>query len=389
MLQTADALFATNDYVSAIKTIREAVNQIGEDVELITAKETYENAYAESVSAQVDTYLAEQNISAAKDVLKVAAKEIPENELIQTRTAEVEQYKTVRLDTLTPINGEFPWNEETPGDPFGNTYTGAQNYAVFHAEDYGGRSHSYEALYSVEYKIDKQYDCLSFSLTPYLDFEQNGTSYVQVYVDETLRYTSSLITQKTQPYNVQVDIKDATYIKIQVCISGYGCSMLSDVMLSCVPNYVSTHTKDDTSLAVLDVFNGGFPWNEEFPQNTRGDSYTEAKNYTVLHGEDYGGKSHSYKASYSVEYFINKKYTSMSFDIAPTADFGANGGSNVMVYVDDVLVYTSPRVTQKTEKFNTGEIDLSNAAYVKIVAEIGEYGCSIISDVLLKNAVTE
>lgn len=105
VLQTADTLSATSDYVGAIKTIREAINQIGEDVELITAKETYENAYAESVSAQVDTYLAEQNISAAKDVLKVAAKEIPENELIQTRMTEVEQYKTVHLDTLTPING--------------------------------------------------------------------------------------------------------------------------------------------------------------------------------------------------------------------------------------------------------------------------------------------
>ena len=254
---------------------------------------------------------------------------------------------------------------------------------MFHG---GWSGHNLAKTYIVEYKIDKQYDCLRFSLVPYLDFEQNGTSYVQVYVDETLRYTSSLITQKTQPYNVQVDIKDATYIKIVVCIGENGCSMLSDVTLSCIPNYASTQTEGYTSLGLLDVFNGGFPWNEEFPQNTRGDSYIEVKNYAVLHAD---WSAHNCKKTYSVEYFINNQYTSMNFDIAPTADFGANGGSNVMVYVDDVLVYTSPRVTQKTEKFNTGEIDLSNAAYVKIVAEIGEYGCSIISDVLLKNAVTE
>lgn len=279
--------------------------------------------------------------------------------------------------------GGFPWNKETPGDPFGNTYTGAQNYAVFHGK---WSDHSAAESYGVEYKIDKQYDCLSFSLTPYLDFEQNGTSYVQVYVDETLRYTSSLITQKTQPYSVQVDIKEATYIKIQVYVGANGCSMLSDVTLSSSPNYVSTQTEGYTSLALLDVFNGGFPWNQEFPQNTRGDSYTEVKNYAMLHAiwSDHGGSQ-----SYGVEYFINNKYTSMSFDIAPAADFGANGSSNVMVYVDDVLVYTSPGLTQKTEKFNTGEIDLANAAYVKIVAEIGKHGCSIISDVLLEDAVTE
>ena len=61
------------------------------------------------------------------------------------------------------------------------------------------------------------------------------------------------------------------------------------------------------------------------------------------------------------------------------------GDGEYKVYVDDALKYTSPKITQKTKKFNTGNIDLTGANYVKIVVEKGEYGCTIISDLLLKN----
>ena len=71
--------------------------------------------------------------------------------------------------------------------------------------------------------------------------------------------------------------------------------------------------------------------------------------------------------------------------MAPYSDFGQNAKTVVKVYVDDVLVYTGT-ITQRSDKMSTGDIDLTNAQYLRIVIEKDNYGCVILSDVMLKNA---
>jgi hypothetical protein len=93
----------------------------------------------------------------------------------------------------------------------------------------------------------------------------------------------------------------------------------------------------------------------------------------VEDGNDYSRISYDTQLQIPLELTGDSSIYSM-----PTSD-------TVKIYVDDRLVYTSPKITQKTAKFNTGDIDVSNANYVKIVAEIDVYGCIIISDALLVN----
>ena len=378
-LETADGFAQQKDYLSAWNTIAQAMDTIGEDAELAAKAEEYEGAYVADICTQVDALVAENNISAAQELLRDAQKHFSDNDMLKTYADELEKYKNVLLNTLDPINGGFTWNDGTPADPFDTDYSGVQNYAILHKQYHNNDSQTYSA----EYKVDAQYDLLTFTVSPYSDFGQDYRSYVQIYADGTLRYTLPKLAQKTQPQTISVEVSGATYIKITVTVGGkYGCVMLSDVMLSCVPNYVSSQVDGYTPLSALSTFNGSVSWFNGYPANTRGDDYTKVKNYTILHRQYHSNSSQKYSA----EYYVNKQYESLSFDIAPATDFNAAYTSYVKVYLDDVLVYTSPAITQKTELFSTGNIDVSNASYLKIVVEIGgKYGCVILSDVFLKN----
>ena len=377
----AEELAGAKDYAGAAKMLQDAIAQVGEDAELTAQADTYENIYAENVSAQVDTMLEANDVVGAKKLLQDAAANFPNNALIQSRQEEVGKYKSVMLHSLTPINGGFKWNEGNPEDPFGTSYTGLQNYTILHSD-----SNYNNATYSAEYKIDGQYDVLTFTVSPYSDFGQNGSAYLQIYADETLCYTLPPVLQKSQPQNITVDVKGAAYIKILVyCGNQHSCVMLSDMELSCVPNYVSPQVEasgNRISLASLDVFNGSLPWDEGYPQTTRGDDYTTARNYAILHSD-----SNYNEKVFSVEYFVNNQYSSLRFDLAPMADFGANATAYVKVYLDDTLMYTSPAINQKTEKFDIGNLDLTGVSYVKIIVECSSgKGCVILSDALLEKA---
>jgi len=232
-------------------------------------------------------------------------------------------------------------------------------------------------------KLDGKYDCLNFTVTPYSDFGASASSYIQVFVNGNHRYTTQWIEQKTEPFSIPtLDISDATYLKIVVHVGENGCLMLSEAALSNPVGFESKLLTGHTPLHGLNTFNGSLPWHDRYPRDSVGDSYSNVWNYASVHCS---GSYHSYAETYSAEYYVNSKYQAISMDIAPAHDFGANGSALVKVYVDDALAYTSPALTQKTKRFSTGEISLAGATYVKVVVEVQGNGCTIISNVLLKD----
>ena len=386
-ISDAAALATQKDYWGAYKKIADAIAEVGEDEELKAKAKEYEDAYISSVLPQIDARLKDNKVNEAKEMIRDATAKFPDNEELKKRAETLDMYKTVLLNSLKPTNGGFGWNDGVPGDPFGNSYSTTQNYVVFHGayDNWYGQC-SKENTHSAEYQVNKKYDILSFNLVPYSDFGESGWSYLRIYADGALRYTSDKITQKTQPKNISVDISNAEYIKIIVYTSGHGCTMMSDVLLSTSPNYVSSRSNKYTSLSVVSTFNGYLPWEQEFPCDRLGSSYNDVTNYTVLHAayNNWYGTCRDEK-SYSAEYYVNKQYSSFSFDIAPSSDFGSSGSVSIYVYVNDVLAYTAPAITQKTARFNSGNINISNANYIKIVVKVEGYGCVILSDVMLKN----
>ncbi len=381
-IAVADELRNQGNYLDALLTIRQAITEIGEDNDLTTQAATCESAYATIVSQQVDQYVQEMRIDEAKELLKTALENVSDNEVLLSRKTEIDSYKTVPLDTLSPINGGFTWNDGTPADPFGSDYSSVRNYAIYD----GGYCHADFWGYA-EYKIDQQYDVLSLNISHYEDFKTDAGSYVQVYADNVLRYVSPVITQKSGITNQEIDVSGAAYLKIRIRKDEYGCVMLSDVVLQSIPGYESGYPSGVTSVKNVDLLNGEFSWESEAPKNIMNDNYENVANYTVCDG----GYCHADFTLYE-EYQLFGKYKSVSLDIAPYSDFGQNAVSCVKVYAYDdatqdwTLKYTSPGITQKTARFNTSEIDMTNVNYMKIEVEKDEYGCVILSDVLLKNA---
>ena len=372
-LESADTLSANGDYLGALQTVNQALKAVGDDNSLTAAAKTYEDAYAKSVSAQVDAYLAEQNITAAKQLLDTASKEIPNNAVIKAEKDEVDKYKTVSLSTLNPINGNIKWNEGTPLDSFGNTYNDVDNYVII-VPGYNNRG----IVNYVEYKLDKKYTEFSFMFSPYTSISEDASAYIQIYVNDVLRYTTDVITRKSDPFRVNVDVSDATTLKIVIRMTSYADIMLSDVILTNTPDFKSSINTNYTSLSTLTPINGSMTWDNDYPRDSLNNTYNSAVNYSVI----IPGYNNRGIVNYA-EYYINSNYSSLEFQIAPYTSIEKDATAQVIVYVDDVIRYTSPQISRTTNCFSTGKIDLKGAKYIKIQITHTSYSNIMIFDAKL------
>ena len=69
------------------------------------------------------------------------------------------------------------------------------------------------------------------------------------------------------------------------------------------------------------------------------------------------------------EYYTQGSYNVLSMKVAPYIYTGENSKAYIEVYADDVLVYTSPTITRKTQPF-VCEVDIEDAQYINIVANV-------------------
>ena len=121
-----------------------------------------------------------------------------------------------------------------------------------------------------------------------------------------------------------------------------------------------------------------------------GSDYSNVTNYVVFHASSQRDnilqpEGDWQSKEYSTEYYLANEYSVLDFNIAPANDFGSNGTAYIQIYIDDNLIYTSPTITKETGVINTGGIQIDNAGYLKIVVTLGGYGCTIISDAILKS----
>lgn len=372
-LAEAESYSQSGDYMQALDTVNRAMLEVGQDEALKNAAKNYEDAYVQGVIAQADQKVQNQDVEAAKTVIDDALTDLPYNTTLADYRTDLDRYKSVPLHTLEMHNttGKFStenwnWNYGKAMDKEGNDYTMATNYVI--PNSYGT---------TVEYKVDKQYSTISFKVAPHANCTTNeGTvGWIHIYADDVMRYTIPAITNKSGVIEVtNVDISDAEYLKIEVDFNNWDYLILSDVVLNTIPGYVSAV---DTSYTALNKVNcisstSGWKWNDGRPYDKLGGDYTYMRNYVSC-----------YSVGNYAEFAVDKQYDSLSFDIAPV-DYGNRDVTNVWVYADDVLVYKSPEITYKTEKFNTGEIAISDVSFIKI--EVSRSDCyTILSDMKLKN----
>ena len=140
-------------------------------------------------------------------------------------------------------------------------------------------------------------------------------------------------------------------------------------------------SKRPIPITSLDQLNATYwTWNKETAEDPFGNDYSYSCNYFV--------KTDATITPSYVEYRVYGKYSCLSGIISPHADIGERYNGVIQVYADDVLVYTSPTVTQKMDAFPF-EVDISGAEYIKIVITLNgmtfsqPYGKVLIADVRL------
>ena len=95
--------------------------------------------------------------------------------------------------------------------------------------------------------------------------------------------------------------------------------------------------------------------------------------YALFKGEYWSWEQD--KAITTAEYRVYGKYKYISGALSPHADINEDAYSQVKIYADDRLVYTSPAIGRKTDLVNFNA-DISGADYIKIVVKVMQSGTS-------------
>jgi len=100
--------------------------------------------------------------------------------------------------------------------------------------------------------------------------------------------------------------------------------------------------------------------------------------------EDSLGRKYSVTLPYTVieygygEYYINGQYTAISGRIVPHKIFNSFGSTQLRVYADESLVYSSPDISQKTLEFSFN-VNITGAEFIKVeVVETDTYWYNLI-----------
>lgn len=371
-LENADTLSANGDYLGALRTVNQALKSVGDDNTLSFAAKMYEEACAKSISAQVDAYMAEQNITAAKQLLDTASKEIPNNAVINEQKTEVDKYKTVSLSTLSPINCSNSWNSpEEQGvrleNALGQSFNDAINSYAPWQDGYG------------EYFIDGMYTSITGNITSLHHMKEERESYLRIYADNVAIYTSPIITRKSKVIPFTVDIPSGTQtIRFECKADNYSYSniLLTDIMLNYDPSVSNNSPLEGAiSLRSLNPVNSGGSWNNEASiiKNALGQYYIDSFNHFIPHQDSYG------------EYYIDGAYKKITGNLTSWHSMGEQRKCYLQIIADDTIIYSSPTITRNTEVLSFSLDIPEGTQFIKLICKADNYSHSeiLLTDVLL------
>jgi len=197
-------------------------------------------------------------------------------------------------------------------------------------------------------------------------------TYVNDRLEYTLKYISPDITITTIPFDFEVDIQDAEYIRIENSgnVSASRILIMNPVLSTTTkpsPSITPEPTlppEGDTSLLNSNLVRSSDGWtkNTGIPEDSLGQRHTEVLSYITL------------RNSATAEYFVNENYSILRGRLAAhRGHFGHNEPVQLRVYVgtyvNDTLVYRlefiSRDITITTIPFDF-EVDIRGAQFIRI-----------------------
>lgn len=292
------------------------------------------------------------------------------------------QYNDSNQKRAMPLKELDYWNASESNGGFSLYEQVKDNLGNVYADGIGGAS-SYSENWQ-EYYVHQYYKKIQGRIVLNYDnrSQKYDNIYVKIYGDDTLLYTSPLITAGQEPVDFSIVIENVSRVKISITgsqgirlVDCYLYDNLDAAPISTAQKNQGTADKTKVSLISLDY------WQASGDDAFR--VYSVVKdNLGNIYGDGIGGYS-NYEENWQ-EYYINGQYQSINGIIV--LDYDARSNQNdktyVKIYKDDELAYTSPLITAGQEPIPF-HLDLSGIQKLRI-SIYGESMIRLVDTVLDK-----
>ena len=379
VISQADSTATGGDYLGAIQTIKDAMNVLSGDAELTSQINKYESDYVSDILKKADALIADKKLDEAKTLLFQSSKNVTNNELLLSKMDDIDSMRPVNLNTLHIIDSNsFSKKDGIYVDSFGNSYDGS-----FHFK-YVGYSNEYAI-----FNLNKECTVFTGSIVACKETGSNEQMLLQIFVDDELKYTSPQFGKTTERISFQVDVTAGQQLKLKAgLVSGYwgdACFSIVDAQVTKDPEMVAKNLEEKQKNA-YDPENAGL----EKINLIDSVGYDQLSGvFTDSFGNSYPGAFHfKYVGASSERYAIynfKEDCNTFSGSIVTCQDTGSNEQMVVMIFVDDVLKYTSPQFGKTTGRIDFS-IDVIGAKKITIKAGLasGYWGDACFSIVNLR-----
>ena len=292
------------------------------------------------------------------------------------------QYNDSNQKSIMPLQELDYWNASDSGGGFSFYEQVKDNLGNVYASGVGGRS-SYGENWQ-EYYVHQHYKKIQGRII--LDYDKRSENYddtyVKIYGDDTLLYTSPLITAGQEPVDFSVVIENVSRVKIFIpgcyvirLVDCYLYDNLDAAPISTAQENQGTVDKTRVPLISLDYWQAS--------SSTAFEVHSVVKdNLGNVYGDGIGGHS-DYGESWQ-EYYIDNQYKSIKGTVVLNYDKRSAQSENtyVKIYKDGELAYTSPLITAGQEPTNF-QVDLSGTKKLRI-SIYGESMIRLVNTVLEK-----
>ena len=225
-LDSVNKSVAENDYATAIRVLRSALDKLDQDVEFYSLLEKYEKEYASETLQLSDALLQTDGYDRAVGILTQAMGVMRDDAALQNAIDRLAIYKPTPVSEVCELYGKQVEKASPTTDMFGTTYYGL-NYRLMSAGILYGGSH-------LEVILNKQYDCFEATLAPGTCYKFEGTMKITIYLDDLAVETYEFI-YKTHPIDIKIDVTGADAIKIYKNASADDELIIHDPVVYCKP----------------------------------------------------------------------------------------------------------------------------------------------------------
>ncbi len=322
----ADALQAADagNYQAAIQTLLAARAQFENDADIEGALKTYSDAYRSKVTAAADGYLRDSDYAKAIAALEDALKTLPDDAALKEKLNQCKQAQ--QNQSISEIRSQAQAQREEG------------NYEA--------------AIRTLQGAAEKYPDDA--------DVAADLASVTDEYLQKVLSKVNTAVSDRD--YGEALKLLNAAK------------ELLPDNE-TVNKKLAEVNANKPVNVRELKVLNENRDWSENVtkPEDALGYEYYDCVNYFTMRHDTYG------------EYYIEGKYKIVTGQLSSWVDMGEGHEAHLQIYADGKVIYTSPKITQKTKAF-TFTVELpENTQYIKFIADCNEhwYAHILVTDLLL------